>query len=109
MAQSIELREPAAFLDHVSEGFTRESGTFGKQDMKRLLVGVYLRNEKITVNAVVSDVRIEGERANVRVRVLTTGGAGLLPESAKGWDFDSTWRRESGRWTVYNAEWREAF
>ncbi len=108
MAESIEQREPAAFLDHVSDEFSRESGAFGKQDLKRLLAGVYLRNDKITVNAVVTDVRVEGDRAHAKVRVVATGGAGLLPERGQGWDFDSVWRRENGRWSVYNAEWREA-
>ena len=108
MAQAIEQREPAAFLDSISDDFARESGTFGKQEVKRLLAGAYLRNEKISVNAVVSDVRIDGDRARAKIRVLATGGAGLLPERGQSWDFDSVWRRESGRWKVYNAEWTEA-
>lgn len=108
MAQSIEQREPATFLDSLSDDFARESGAFGKQDVKRLLLGAYLRNEKISVNAVVSDVRIDGDRARAKVRVFATGGAGLLPERGQSWDFDSVWRRESGRWKVYNAEWTEA-
>ena len=108
MAQSIEQREPAAFLDSISDDFARESGAFGKQDVKRLLVAAYLRNEKISVNAVVTDVRIDGDRARAKVRVFATGGAGLLPERGQSWDFDSVWRREGGRWKVYNAEWTEA-
>ena len=108
MAQAIEQREPAVFLDSLSDDFARESGAFGKQDVKRLLVGAYLRNEKISVNALVTDVRIDGNRARAKVRVVATGGAGLLPEHGQGWDFDSVWRRENGRWKVYNAEWIEA-
>jgi len=41
------------------------------------------------------------------VKVFATGGAGLLPERGQTWDFDSAWRRESGRWKVFNAEWSE--
>lgn len=108
MAQAIEQREPAAFLDSVSDDFARESGTFGKQEVKRLLAATYLRNEKISVNSVVTSVRIDGDRARATVRVLATGGAGLLPERGQGWDFDSVWRRENGRWKVYNAEGSEA-
>ena len=88
MAQAIEQREPAAFLDNVSDEFARESGAFGKQDVKRMLAAVYLRNEKITVNAVVSDVRLEGDRAQAKIRVLATGGAGWLPERGQSWEFD---------------------
>ena len=107
MAQAVEKREPAAFLNFVSDDFTRESGGFGKQELKRVLAGVMLRNEKIVVSAVVTSVRVEGERAQATVRVITTGGAGMLPERGQTWNFDSLWRRENGRWQVYNAEWRD--
>lgn len=107
MARAIEQGDPGAFLDAVAEDFTRESGAFGKQDAKRTLLAAYLRNEKIRVNAVVTDVRVEGDRAFARIRVLATGGAGLLPERGQTWDIDSAWRREGGQWKVFNAEWRE--
>lgn len=107
MAQAIERREPADFLDALSEDFTRESGAFGKQDARRVLAGVLLRNERIQLSAVVTDVRIEGDRAFAKVRVIATGGAGLLPERGQTWEFDSSWRREKGSWKVFNAEWRE--
>jgi len=107
MAGAIEKREPAAFLDALTDDFSRESGAFGKQDAKRTLVAAILRNEKIGVNAVVTEVRIDGDRAFARVRVVATGGAGLLPERGQAWDFESAWRRERGQWKVFNAEWRE--
>jgi hypothetical protein len=107
MAQAIERREPADFLDGVAEDFTRESSAFGKQDAKRILAGILLRNEKISVTAVVTDLQIDGERASARLRVVATGGAGLLPERGQTWEFDSAWRRVDGRWQVFNAEWRE--
>jgi hypothetical protein len=109
MSNAIEKREPATFLDSISDDFARESGAFGKQDVKRLLVGAYLRNEKISVNTVVTDVRVDGDRARAKVRVFATGGAGLLPERGQSWDFDSVWRRENGRWMLYNADGIEAW
>jgi len=107
MAQAIEKREPAAFMEALTDDFSRESGAFGKQEAKRTLVAAILRNEKIGVSAVVTEVRIEGDRAFARVRVVATGGAGLLPERGQAWDFESAWRRERGQWKVFNAEWRE--
>jgi hypothetical protein len=107
MAQAIERHAPGEFLDAVADDFARESGAFGKQDAKRLLAGAMLRNEKITVSAVVTEVRVDGDRATAKVKVLATGGAGMLPERGQTWDFDSAWRREGGRWKVFNAEWQE--
>jgi len=107
MAQAVEKREPAAFLEAMADDFSRESGAFGKQEAKRTLVAAILRNEKIHVSAAVTEVRIEGDRAFARVRVVATGGAGLLPERGQTWDFESAWRRERGQWKVFNAEWRE--
>jgi len=60
MAQAVEKRDPAVFLDAVSDDFTRESGAFGKQDAKRTLLAAYLRNETIHVGAVVTEVRVDG-------------------------------------------------
>ena len=107
MAQAIEKREPAAFLEAMADDFSRESGAFGKQDAKRTLLAAILRNEKIHVSAAVTEVRIDGDRAFARVRVVAAGGAGLLPERGQTWDFESAWRREGGQWKVFNAEWRE--
>jgi hypothetical protein len=107
MAQAIEQREVGDFLNALAEDFTRESGTFGKQEAKRVLAGVLLRNEKISVTAVVTDVRIEGQRAFAKVRVVAAGGQGLLPERGQTWDFESNWRRDGSAWKVFNAEWRE--
>ncbi len=109
MAKAIERREPAVFLDALTEDFTRESGAFGKPDAKRVLAGVYLRNEKINVNATVTEVRIAGDRATAKLRVVATGGAGLLPERGQTWEIDTGWRRESGHWKLFNAEWRDEF
>jgi ketosteroid isomerase-like protein len=107
MARAIEARDPVPFLDAIADDFTRESGAFGRQDVKRVLVGIYMRNEKINLAAVVTDLKIEGNRAQARVRVVATGGSGLLPERGQTWEFESAWRRDSGKWRVFNAEWRE--
>jgi hypothetical protein len=107
MARAIEQHRVSDALEPVADDFTRESGAFGKQDARRVLAGAMLRNEKIQLSATVTDVRVEGDRAFAKVRVIATGGTGLLPESGQAWNFDTAWRREQGRWKVFNAEWRE--
>ncbi len=107
MAQAIEERAPARFLEHVADDFTRESEAFGKRDVQRILAGVLLRNEKVGVTAVVQSIAVSGDTVRTQVRVLATGGSGLLPERGQTWEFNAAWRREKGHWRVYNAEWRE--
>jgi len=89
------------------DDFTRESRAFGKPDARRVLAGILLRNEKISVTAVVTSVESAGARARARVRVVATGGVGLLPERGQTWEFDAAWRRENGAWRLFNAEWQE--
>lgn len=108
MATAIEAREPARLLDHLAEDFTRESGAFGKQEAKRVLAGVLLRNERIDIATVVTDIEVTGNQAKARVRVIASGSAGgLLPERGQTWDFATAWRRDGSKWVVFNAEWRE--
>ena len=107
MARGIEQHAPADLLDHLADDFTRDSDTFGKRDVQRLLAGVLLRNEKISVTAVVTLLSITGDRARTRVRVVATGGAGWLPERGQTWEFDAAWRLEKGKWRVFNAQWQE--
>lgn len=108
MAQAIEAQQPADFLDALADDFIRDSGAFGKQDVRRLLTGALLRNERIALAWAITGVEVQGERARVRLRVVATGSAGgLLPERGQIWDFDSHWRRTAGRWQVFNAEWHE--
>jgi len=52
-------------------------------------------------------VVLTGDRARTKVRVVATGGSGLLPERGQTWEFDAGWRREKGTWRVFNAEWQE--
>jgi hypothetical protein len=107
MARAIEQHRVSDALEPVADDFTRESGAFGKQDARRVLAGAMLRNEKIQLSATVTEVRVEGERAFAKVRVIATGGAGLLPERGQTWEFDTAWRLAGGQWKVFNAEWRE--
>jgi ketosteroid isomerase-like protein len=107
MAHAIEARTPADLLEYLSDDFTRESSAFGKADVRRVLAGVLLRNERISVTAVVTAVEMSGASARTKVRVVATGGTGLLPERGQTWEFDAVWRREKGKWRVFNAEWQE--
>jgi hypothetical protein len=107
MQAAIEARETSRFLKHVSADFARQSGGFERNEIARILTGVFLRNQKINVVLTVREVKIAGTQATVTFNALATGGEGLLPERAQGWDFISEWRRDGSDWKVFSAEWRE--
>lgn len=107
MASAIEQRQPGDFVGALADDFTRESGGFDKQEVRRVLAAVMLRNARIGVTSVVTSMQVEGDRARVQLRVVATGGDGLLPERGQTWEIDSAWRRDGNRWKVFNAEWRE--
>ena len=107
MAQAIEQHRVGDALEPLTEDFTRESGAFGKQDARRLLAASMLRNEKIQISATITALRIEGDRAFAKVRVIASGGSGELPERGQTWEFDTVWRRDGAQWKLFNAEWNE--
>ena len=107
MVDAVESRDARALLHHVADDFTRDSGGFDRRQMRALLLGVFLRNQRIRVVTTVREVRIDGDRGRVRLNLLATGGAGLLPERGRLWDVSSAWRREGSDWKLYNAEWSD--
>jgi ketosteroid isomerase-like protein len=106
MQAAIEAREMSRFLKHISDDFARQSGGFDRKEITRTLAGVFLSNQKINVVLTIRTVKIDGKQATVVFNALATGGEGLLPERAQGWDFISEWRRDGSDWKVFSAEWK---
>jgi ketosteroid isomerase-like protein len=106
MEEAAKARDAAGVLKHLAEDFVRDSGGMDKSEVRRVLLGVFLRNEKVTVAATVREVKIEGNTATAKINVIATGGAGLIPERADGWEFTTAWRRDGSDWKLYNAEWK---
>ena len=107
MVQAVESRDAKALFGHVADDFTRDSGGLDRRQLRALLLGLFVRNQRIQVVTTVREVRIEGNRGRVRFNVLATGGAGLLPERGRLWDVSSAWRLDGGDWKIYNAEWSD--
>ena len=107
MAQAIEQREPAAFLNFVSDEFARESGGFGKSDVKRVLAGAYLRNQKLMSPRPSPTCASKAGAPGQRYGSLQPAVLDCYRSAGKHGISILTWRREDGRWKVYNAEWVE--
>lgn len=107
MSDAVEARDASTLLAHVADDFTRDSGGMDRQQLRSLMLGLFLRNQRIKVLSTISDLRVDGERATVKLAVLATGGAGLLPERGRAWNVTTTWRREKSEWKVFNAQWAD--
>lgn len=106
MADAVERRDAAALLAHVADDFTRDDGGLDRRQLRSLLLGIFLRNQRIGVYPAVREVRVDGTRAVVRLGLLATGGSGLLPEQGRTWNLTTGWRRD-GDWKVFNARWSD--
>lgn len=107
MSAAVEARDAKALFAHVADDFVRDSGGFDRRQLRALLLGLFLRNQRIHVVTNVREVQVDGDRGRVRLGLLATGGAGLLPERGRLWDVSSAWRRDGGDWKLYNAEWSD--
>jgi ketosteroid isomerase-like protein len=106
IADAVRARDTSAVLKHLADDFVRDSGGVDKAEVRRMLTAAFLRNEKIALTATVREVKIDGAIATAKINVIATGGAGLIPERADGWEFTTAWRRSSNDWKLYNAQWQ---
>lgn len=103
-----EERQVGDFMDHVAEDFAGNSAEYDRPGLERLLRMVALRHQSI--NAVKSGMEVElhGDRALVRMRILVTGGGGMIPDSGQLFDTESGWRFVDGQWQLGSASWKPA-
>jgi len=106
MEGAIRERRSADFMSHVAEDFIQPSTGLDRAGVRRLVAGTLLANPNILLAVTVRELRLNGDRAVVRLTVLATGGRGMLPERGQAWDVTTGWRLEAGRWRVYSGDWK---
>jgi ketosteroid isomerase-like protein len=104
MQSAAEARQPGNVVEHVSDDFTGSHG-LEREQLRRLLQAQMFGKSNIGVTLGPLDITIDGDHAEVRFLLLTTGGGRLLPDQARGYRVESGWRIEGGEWRVYRASW----
>jgi ketosteroid isomerase-like protein len=104
MQAAAEARQPGNVVEHVSTEFAGSHG-LDREQLRRLLQAQMFGQRNIGVTLGPLDIELEGDHAEVRFLLLTTGGGRLLPEQARGYRVVSGWRIEDGEWRVYRADW----
>lgn len=104
MEEAVESKDPGGFVEHVSDDFDGDHGRFDRQSLRAFLTAQMMRKQAVGVTLGPLDVKVQGDRATVRVDALVTGGEGLLPDSGEHLDIESGWKLVDGEWICYVAE-----
>jgi hypothetical protein len=105
-----EERDIGKILSQLSKKYNDPQG-FTYDTIKGLLLGYFLRHQRISAYMTGLEVSVENSAARAIFQVILTGhaqpgnAAGLLPESLGMYAFDVTLNKESGEWIVVSAKW----
>ena len=109
-ARAVEARRPADVLAIVSERFAGQG--MGRREFQQFVTFHALRGSWNAVVPVATQVRVDGDRAEVVLdAALVRGGegaglAGKLPQAGDTWRIEAGLVREEGGWKVTTARWR---
>jgi ketosteroid isomerase-like protein len=96
---AVEAGDAAAAAEPLDATFRGPEG-MDKPGARLFLMGL-LRQEKIGVTVVQSDVAVRGDEAFQDVDLILTGrSGGLLPQDASRRDFSLRWRKTGGGWKL---------
>lgn len=107
MQAAAEARDSSALVDTFSEDFIGPEG-MDRDQFRRYLAVIWLRNREVGVNLGPLEVELIGERATVRFTAAATGGEGWLPDRAQVYQVRTGWRIEGGEWRLISADWEPA-
>lgn len=101
-----EASNVSAFMEILDSDFAGNGTEFDRAGMERMLRLIALRHRNIGVTRVSTEIELQGERAVVRMQVLLTGGSGgLLPDTGRLLDTESSWRFDGSEWKLLGARW----
>jgi hypothetical protein len=104
MEAAAEARDSSALVADFSEQFVGPDG-MDRDQFRRTLAVIWLRNREVGVAVGPLEVAIMGEGARVEFTAATRGGDGWLPDRAQVYRVKTGWRLEGGEWKLVSASW----
>jgi len=105
MVTALEAHDNRSFLDYIAEGYRDHEGR-DRQGLRQLLLAHFVRHRNIKLLVSGITVEVHGKRAEVRLQAQLTSGEQLMADRQFGaYRVRTLWRRQSGSWMVYQAEW----
>lgn len=106
MESKLEAGQRIGFMAHLADEFRAQDGGMSREEVRALVVFQLQRYEQLQGRFFPIRVTETGpDTAEARFRALVTGGAGLLPESGRVYDFETWWRLDGGGWLLTAANW----
>ncbi|HVL00438.1 MAG TPA: hypothetical protein VM553_11535 [Dongiaceae bacterium] len=105
---ALQDKKPDAVLDLLTDNFSTGQGQT-RDDVKRLLLVNFLRNQTIGVIRTGTEVAMDDsyrDQASAHFQALVTGGEGLLPERGRQFRVESRWLFQDGDWFLDRLEWK---
>lgn len=108
MEASVKARDTSKLASYLAADFARGGeGGMNRDEARRTVAAVLLTNPNIYMNVSISELKISGDAATVKLVVVAGGGSGIVPERAQSWNFTTRWRSEKQKWLVERADWTE--
>jgi hypothetical protein len=107
MQAAAEARDSDLLVEAFSEDFVGPEG-MDRDQFRRYLAVIWLRNREVGVNLGPLEVELIGERATVEFTAAATGGEGWMPDRAQVYRVSTGWRIEGGDWRLISARWEPA-
>lgn len=107
MAAAVESGAGGDFIEHVHSGYQDRDGR-DRQQLRRWLAAQRLRRESVVVGLTGIRVTVKNKSARSECAVNVLGLKGLIPDGHGRYRLWLDWRKESGDWQVYRAEWERA-
>ncbi|MBN8727452.1 MAG: DUF4440 domain-containing protein [Xanthomonadales bacterium] len=106
MAEAAEARRGKALLEHISEDFVGNDGTYDRDGLANLIRAQFLAGQAVGVHPGRVEVEVDGSRAIARFPLRVDDASGRwLPDRRANLDVTTGWRREGRDWVCYNAKW----
>jgi len=100
-----EEGEMGEVISIVAEDFVGQGGSYDRLLLRRMLLAIRLRHSDVSVSRVSTEYEVDPAFATVKMKLLLTGGTGVLPETGRLMSLETRWRVEDGQWRLTTAQW----
>ena len=105
MQEAAESGDTDALFEPIDESFAGSDG-MDRQQFRRYVTVLRMRNSKVGVRLGPLDVKLIGNRATVAFTAAVSGGPNWLPDRVQVYQVDTGWKLQGSEWKLISAKWQ---